>query len=314
MVFPARLSPLLGSLRGCVPLLRRAWIECPWNGPPAEPQSFDFLNTAPSLVDTAIYNQPSSFSFRPSSHLTRYELKATLTMHRDILQLAPKLVEARIVLKNDEIWPPADEIIVLSSLRRLYVSHGETLDHIQAPALDELGLILGTTGRQYLESFLRRSSCTLRRLCFVDSIEIRDEFSVPETLAVLNSISSLIELRIIISHVDIARQVNALIVKLAVSPVTTVVAPQLSCLSFALRSEVSRSFDYGAYVEMVQSRWESQHCALTQTALGVLDDHLDSSAAPVHSLALLCRNGLQFTLWTRSEVAMSMCHWMCAGH
>ncbi|KAF7371163.1 hypothetical protein MSAN_00751800 [Mycena sanguinolenta] len=303
------LYPLLDSLRGCVPLLCRVWIRCPGHIPSPEAQSFDFLNTASSLVDTAFYNPPSDFSFHPPSHLTRYELEATLTIHRDLVALAPHLVEAHVyVTDNEESWPRSHEIIGLSLLRRLYVSNGGFLQYIRAPALEELGLHISTASRLHLESFLMRSSCTLQCLCLPDCADFSPyDFNVQETLAVLNNISSLVEFRVNISHS--AHQVNVLLAGLAVSDARTrVVAPQLSCISFTPEPWLLIPFDYGAYTKMIKSRWDSPECALTRTELCT---SADPGLAPFGSLQLLRENGLQFMLRTGSEATRITSRWMC---
>ncbi|KAF7371166.1 hypothetical protein MSAN_00752100 [Mycena sanguinolenta] len=253
-----------------------------------------------------LYNQPSSFAFHPPSHLTRYEFEATLTMHRSIWEMAPNLVEAHILIKDDDFWSTSEEISLLASLCRLYVSHGKILDYVRAPALVELGFPLGTTGRPYLESFLARSSCTLQRLCIPDGIEFSPhEFNAHETLAVLNMVSTLIELRIIISNSS--RQVNVLIAELTASDAgTNIVAPHLSCISFAPRPWLPVPFDYEAYVQMTKSRWESQQCALIRTELCMTD------STPIRSLDLLRENGLQFMLWTGLEATKITGHWICS--
>ncbi|KAF7371143.1 hypothetical protein MSAN_00749700 [Mycena sanguinolenta] len=290
------LYALLESLPDCVPLLRRVRMRVRRNGRSSIVGSFRFLNTAPSLVDINLYDQPSSFSFHPPSRLARYQLEAPLKTHLDILKLAPRLVEAHIrVQDNNDPWLDSREIIVLSSVRHLYASQPKALDYIQTPALEDLSIPLGISSCPTIDSFLARSSCALRSLCISD----RPEFGAHETLAVINNIPSLIELRFIVSNS--IHQVNALLAELTISDAgTRTVVPQLTSISFAPRPWVQEKFDYGAYVRMIRSRLKSPECALTSTTL-CITRYPDINSPVIRSLDLLHETGLQFELLTGSE-------------
>ncbi|KAJ6485510.1 hypothetical protein C8R45DRAFT_996833 [Mycena sanguinolenta] len=299
------LYALFESLPNCVPLLHRVRMRVRRNRRSPSAESFRFLNTAPSLVDIRLYNQPSSFSFHPSSQLIRYQLQAPLKIHLGVLQLAPKLIEVHMrVQVDDESWPDPREIIVLSSVRHLYTSQPKALDYIQTPALEDLAVPFGISSCHHPDSFLARSSCALRCLCIPDGLE----FGAHETLAVISNIPSLIELRFTIS--DSIRQVNALLAELTISEVgTRTVAPQLSSISFALRPWAHETFGYGAYVKMIKSRLKSPECALTSTTL-CMTSCPDLNSPVIRSLDLLNETDLQFTLLTGSEAAGMMDRWM----
>ncbi|KAJ6471875.1 hypothetical protein C8R45DRAFT_1164424 [Mycena sanguinolenta] len=298
---------LFESLPDCVPLLHRVRMRVRRNQHSPTAESFRFLNTTPSLVDISLYNQPSSFSFHPSSQLARYQLEAPLKVHLGILQLAPRLVEVHMrVQVNHKSWPDSREIIVLSSVRHLYTSQPKALDYIQTPALEDLAVPFGISSCHHLDSYLARSSCALRCLCIPDG----PEFGAHETLAVISNIPSLIELRF--TTADSIHQVNALLAELTISEVgTRPVAPQLASISFAPRSLVRDKFDYGAYVQMIKSRLKSPECALTSTTL-CMSSCPDLNSPVIRSLDLLDETDLQFTLLTGSEATGMMDRWMCS--
>ncbi|KAF8211069.1 hypothetical protein K438DRAFT_1808742 [Mycena galopus ATCC 62051] len=152
------MTPLLATLRDQLASLKRLWIQ--WDGPESQTvESINCFRTASSLVDVGIYNE---YRFLPITHpvkqLTRYQLDAPWETHKGILKLAPELVEARIAISFDwDPWSDSEEI-VHCSLQRLYVSNHNALKFLRLPVLEGLAVRL-------LESFLKRSGCSLRRLC-----------------------------------------------------------------------------------------------------------------------------------------------------
>ncbi|KAJ7435166.1 hypothetical protein B0H11DRAFT_2115000, partial [Mycena galericulata] len=172
----AELAPHLTALRGCLPALRRLWLQ--WDGPDSQVglSPINCFQTASSLVDIVIYNHYRFVpTLLPIQQITRYNLDAPWETHREILKLAPNLVECRIVVAfDDEPWPDSPSAFIdLLCLRRLHGNDVHILEYLRAPALEEVALHVGEEDDphvdQHLETFLIRSSCPLRRLCLKGS-------------------------------------------------------------------------------------------------------------------------------------------------
>ncbi|KAJ7208759.1 hypothetical protein B0H12DRAFT_1158335 [Mycena haematopus] len=219
-------------------------------------------------------------------------------MHRSILTIAPNLVEAHIKIRfNTESWPETDEVIIdLPALDRLYTSRPEVLHYIRTPVLQELALYFASTDRPSivgeLQSFLSRSLCYLRCLCLRGC-------AYPDTsIAILESIPSIIELRVMILAfgMDLEKWIDNLTVD---GVLGSTVAPQLSIISSGTTIDV---FDCKAYVEMVKSRWTSPNCALSR-AMAV--KKLPPKFETQENLRLLRDEGIDF--WYGKE---SMASWL----
>ncbi|KAF8210939.1 hypothetical protein K438DRAFT_1752692 [Mycena galopus ATCC 62051] len=116
------------------------------------------------------------------------------------IDASPNLVEVHMgIASKDEVvpWPDTNEVIDLPILGRLYVSRSEVFRHIRAQALQELGFFFPAVRRSvvvgHLQSLLSRSSCTIRSLC------LSQNSCAETTMAILQSIPSLVDVRIIIS-------------------------------------------------------------------------------------------------------------------
>ncbi|KAJ7155871.1 hypothetical protein C8R46DRAFT_1116690, partial [Mycena filopes] len=166
------LVPLLAPLQGRLPVLRRLSIN--WDEAETQTgvQSIDSFQSAPLLVDVAVYicSRLVSVPF-PSNQLTCYALDAPWSVHGNLLAASPNLVQARVSISFDyEPWPPADTIIHLLCLRRLYVADPRILKHLHFPILEELGLTVGGgDGPAILECIqdaLHRFPCPLQNLHF----------------------------------------------------------------------------------------------------------------------------------------------------
>ncbi|KAF7371184.1 hypothetical protein MSAN_00753900 [Mycena sanguinolenta] len=286
-------SPLLADLRDTID----------------PPVAIDFVESAPSLVDVSIINGtfPVPISL-PADQLTRYELNAPWETHRGILALAPNLVEAHIDVRfRDESWSDTDVIIDLPALNRLFISHSEVLQHIRAPVLQELALSVELTHRlsiaAELEAFLSHSSCTLRRLC------LRRCCSSDTTIAILKSIPSLIELRIMVPVYD-GFDEETLMLNLTVHGVASdlIVAPQLSAIYFGTTRHSFR-FTSGcrAYVKMVKSRWISPECALSRA---MLMTNLTPDLDTIKDLQLLRQEGMEFRSFAQDDALSLLASWV----
>ncbi|KAJ7777087.1 hypothetical protein B0H16DRAFT_1360738 [Mycena metata] len=285
------LVPLLDSLMGRLPHLRRTWIQ--WNGRESQAEgveTIEIFESAPSLVAFGAAKYHYIPYLLPAKQLTSYQLDAPWGTHRDILKLATGLIEARVNVPfaDDEPWPDPGPIISMSCLRRLFVSHVEILQFLQFPVLKEIALDMGLDEDvlPHLEPSLIRSACPLRMLCF-DGCPPADA-----TLSVLQRFPSIKELAIIVDTVEDSGRLTRFMTSLTVSKTeeTTVVAPQLNRVS--LGSEDKGYIDYDTFLGMVESRWRSAHCALKGAALLIA-----AGGTPVRSdLGVLRKEGLDLVL------------------
>ncbi|KAF7345514.1 ABC protein [Mycena venus] len=299
------LVPLLPALHGRIQSLKRLWVE--WDGPESQTavQSIDCFDSAYSLLDFGGYNQYRFIPFAlPTHQLTRYYLDGPWEEHKRNLKLSLGLVEARIVTRfNDELWPHTNEIIDLPYLRRLYVSNVKILDYLTAPVLEGLtfGVKQDIPSDIFLESFLDRSACFLRRLC------VRGFTDATTATKILQRLSPSLTELIITALVDHTEAVNRIMSALTVSQVseTTVVAPQLRCLSFGC--EDSRSMDYSVYLEMLKSRWRAKNRALTTAAL--VTEGPGPDPVTLHDIDALRLEGLDILVAEGQEAQVEMNRW-----
>ncbi|KAJ7155867.1 hypothetical protein C8R46DRAFT_434832 [Mycena filopes] len=313
LILTPALAPLLAELRDRLPTLRRACVRWYNVGSMTATETIDFLETAPSLVDVTIRSEFFHFpSLFPAHNLTRYELNGPWHTHRRVLQLARNLVEAHIetALVDDPRVDVADpgEVIELLNLRRLRVSAPQALKYMQAPALEELALTLNPLVLplilEIVRSLLSRSSCRLRVLAL---------FGCPDaetSLALLQEIPSLVEFRIVIDGLVAIHGANTLLAKLTVSDGSPPPAPHLSCISLGVSPRgVVPGVDYQAYLQMLQSRWRSKHCALTSSRLLICAGH-GCSVLTLEGLKRLRLEGLDFCSLFNQAASSEVCRWM----
>ncbi|KAF7356296.1 F-box domain-containing protein [Mycena venus] len=265
------IAPLLTSLRDRIPSLARLWIQWDgWQGQIGIP-SIDCFETAPSLVDVGVLNKHRFLPILlPAYQLTRYEVDCPWEEHRRILTQTLGLIEARVYVDFDEEpWPDPNEIIGLLQLQRLYVSDPQILRYLMAPALKGLALLGapedGSELLSHFHSFLDRSSCRLQRLCF------RGHPTPSTTTEILQKCPSITELVLVHDDDNARESINALIASLTVSnlPKSTVVAPHLELVYVGCPEE--SYIDYAAFLEMLESRWKAENCALKTAALVIED-------------------------------------------
>ncbi|KAF7371129.1 F-box domain-containing protein [Mycena sanguinolenta] len=281
----AEMIPLLPALCDRLASLKRLWIQ--WEGPESQQtESIDCFQTASSLIDVGVFNEymfiPTTF---PTYRLTRYQLDGPWQTQKSILKETPNLAEARIEVSFDN-WEADPEEIVHLSLQRAYISRPKVLPSLTFPALEGVAFWVSNNDNldlpTLLKSFVDRSACPLRRLC------LRGFPNADATIQVLQRVPSITELVIIISEPEALEQINAIIEALTVSESSTV-APQLRHLSFGCEEE--NSIDYGAYLQMLQSRWKSADCALTGSAL-FIDSGPRPSRATRRGLHALATGGI----------------------
>ncbi|KAJ7648182.1 hypothetical protein DFH06DRAFT_1476269 [Mycena polygramma] len=300
------------TLRGRLPSLRTLWIQWELQDSQAA-DSIDCFEAAPLLVDAGACNEyrfvPISW---PAQQLTRYDLDAPWTMHREILTLATNLTEARINVKFDvEPWPESREIIEIPLLRRLYVSTSLVFPYIQVPALDYLALSPKKLHPPLeslidnLQSLLARSSCALPCLC------LSGHLGALSTINIIQSVPSVTELRLVISKAN-ASHVRALMEHLTVSEalMSTAVVPKLCCISFGYSRD--SWIDFGVYLKMLKSRWEADDCALVKSVL-LLQWTGGPGTVERNNFDALRREGmdLTFEVGMRSAASDIMNSWLC---
>ncbi|KAF7345578.1 ABC protein [Mycena venus] len=263
------LVPLLASLRGRIPLLRRLWLQWDSSRSLKNVESIECFDAAPSLTDVGVYNEYAFIPMRfPVRQLTRYQLDGSWQTHKRFLEHARHLVEVRIdVCFSITPWNDSDEIIEVLSLRRLYVKDPKVLNHLRVPALEEIALCCthadwesgDNSYLMNLQSLVARSSCLLRRLC------VKGLIPAEATVGILHGLPSILEFVIITNGYLSSTEAETLMESLTDVSEDTTVAPQLAYLFVGC--ENGSSIDYEMYLKMISSRWEADHCALHSAAL-----------------------------------------------
>ncbi|KAJ7483458.1 hypothetical protein FB451DRAFT_1555422 [Mycena latifolia] len=309
------LVPVLVTCRHRIPSLRRLWILWEQSESQRAVESMDAFHSAPSLVNAGICNEyrfiPISL---PGHQLTRYDVDAPWKAHEEILKIAQNLVEARIMINFDtEPWPEQVDIIGLLHLRRLYVSLPETLRYLRTPALQEVAFRIYEDGSDPdlfsdIESFVVRSACNLRRVCFK---------GVPDTPTIsdiLHKAPSITELAIL-AYSRPGRVLNTQFqaANTLLSHLTTLnstggltVAPQLCAIEFGCAGETS--IDYALYLKMLEARWRAQNCAF-QTATLLTESGLGPDPVTLDGLYSLREDGLDLLLLHGDKGAEVMGYW-----
>ncbi|KAJ7036638.1 hypothetical protein C8F04DRAFT_1257864 [Mycena alexandri] len=309
------LASLIPSLRDRIPSLRRLWLQWEALESQADVELIDCFEIAPSLIDVGLYNEYRSIPIHlPAQQLTRYHLDAPWEVHEGLLQQAQNVVEARIDVRFDpNPWSESYEVIEISSLRRLYVSEPEVLNRLRAPYLEEVALYCrpdnGPDIVRDLHSLVLRSSCPIGRIC------LKGLPTTQITTNILLKVPSIVELGIIINDSDsqASQEVNSLMADFTVldsEAIDKSVAPHLTCLFFGCDDE--SYIDYNAYLEMVKSRWKSEHCALRSATL-LTDSNPGPDAATLEALNILREEGLDLFLLDGAEASEMMGGWMYAS-
>ncbi|KAJ7663937.1 hypothetical protein DFH06DRAFT_336796 [Mycena polygramma] len=302
----SEMVPLLSALHDRLPSLKRLWIQ--WDGPESQAgvDSIDCFQTAPSLVDAGVFNEYRFLPIAlPVHQLTRYQLDGSWETHKAILKLATNLIEARCEIGFDpEPWPDEVEIVDLLHIQRLYVSDPGILNYLAAPRLEALALWARHDNDdipRLLEGFLDRSACPLQSLC------LRGLPNAQMTTGILTKFSCITKLAIVIHEPEAIKDINVLMKTLTVSEGRTV-APQLRCMFFGCQDQ--SYIDYTVYLEMLQSRWKAEDCALKKAAL--LTRESRPSRATRRGLHALHREGLDFLLMRGPGARDEMNNWTYA--
>ncbi|KAF7305206.1 hypothetical protein MKEN_01235800 [Mycena kentingensis (nom. inval.)] len=182
IVLTPALFPMFSALRGDqLPALRRVnltWhdeegvFDVPADGGPASPLPLRTFETAPVLTEIGISLRkcfvPTPL---PASNLTWYCLDAPWDVHRTLLAETVHLEAAHITVDfdSDVEWPErnAEDVVCLTRIRRLYVSHPEILEYISTPALQEVAFRTDGDDLEFIGSLVRLIACCF---CSISSI------------------------------------------------------------------------------------------------------------------------------------------------
>ncbi|KAF7356298.1 F-box domain-containing protein [Mycena venus] len=284
--------PLLSALRDRLPSLTRLWIQ--WTGPESQSgvNSIDCFQTASSLIDFGVFNQHRFIPIPlPLSQLTRYQLDCSWEQHKRILKETRSLLEARIYIDFDEEdWPDSDETIDVLHLQRLYVSDADS---------------------RLMGQDIQRFSHFSVLFSIAPRVPFGGSASFPPaaypTVEILQNSPSITEL-VIVNDDNAMAEINTLMAALTVSnlPGSTAVAPHLSLMFFGCDEE--NYIHYPAYVEMLQSRWKAENCALRTAALLVADGPRPDFAT-LRDLHTLRQEGLDLLLLNGGEARDAMEFW-----
>jgi hypothetical protein len=291
------LCPLLTSLCDRIPLLRKLWIQ--WHDRESQTagESVNIFRSAPSLLDVGIFNE-----FRyvpvilPVHQLTRYYLDASWETHRGILELARNLIDANICISfKNEPWPAEVSIIELPALRHLYVEDTTVLNYLRTPALQEVGFstMVGVDDPSFhFDPFLARSACTVLKLC------VRGAPTAAHIGGILQNYPSITQLAILASNFEgdtdtLSYKVGHLLAHLTIPNPTgsAAVLPHLTHIDFGC--EEHAYIDYDLHLQMLESRWRGENCALKGATLAIVLAP-GPSPATLDGLRSLRNDGLDF--------------------
>ncbi|KAJ7608979.1 hypothetical protein FB45DRAFT_1127683 [Roridomyces roridus] len=308
------LIPVLPSLRHKIPSLKRFWAE--WEREDDEENEevarvFDFLQTAESLVDIGVSRCILPPSFIPrTNQLTHYYADAPWDLHRAILSLSSSLIEAHINTfpENPEWSTLTGELIELSQLRRLYVSHVDALAYLKTPLLSQITLDLPPGESNFhpaLEHFLVTYSRTLRRM------GLR---GMPDALLasrILQGCPALTELAIMIDSFGRHRrayEASSVFIQLLIPTEGSVKLSGLKRLHFAF--EGTLALDHELYAQMLELRWNLQPRLRLEAATVCFEsDPTLGSSQP--RLEALRNGGLDLAFSQITNVQGPMAHWLC---
>ncbi|KAJ7648392.1 hypothetical protein DFH06DRAFT_1476392 [Mycena polygramma] len=308
------LFPLLASLRGCLPSLRRSWMQWDCTASQMARDSIDFCESAPSLVDVTVVNEHRFIPFYlPAHQLTRYQLNAPWEIHRAILKQAPNLIEAHVCVMydSDNPWPGSHESVDLPSLRSLLVSHSNILQFLRFPLLEQITIELGPSDGpdvvNHLKSSLTRSSCPLRSLCLH-----RPHNHI--VLALLQDCPSIEELTIVVGSEAGSQEASMVIQNLTTSMAVggKVLAPQLSRISFGFLERVF--VPATAFAEVVESRWRAGNCELRHAALfdsSIVGHRTVNGQSDRPRVRALREEGLELVFLSGVAASDVMDKWLC---
>ncbi|KAF7343730.1 ABC protein [Mycena sanguinolenta] len=272
----------MAACRGRLPLLQRVSLQGDGQEDQMGIESLDFFTSAPSLTDITVRWEHRFLPILLPAHrqLTRYDVTAPWTIHYELLKSLPNLHEVCIFRRFDHSvpWPAAREPIHLGHLRSMYLTDIQCLDYLRAPVLQNIAFAIPESidARRFLEPFITRSSCVLRRLCIVG---LPDTQCAEEVLKQYPSITQF-ALWIVDRKHDIKTErdlLTAFLTRLTVSTSTRIL-PHISKLGFACQH--ANTIPYPLYVNMLDSRWSAPDCALKAAEILITTADADPESDP----------------------------------
>ncbi|KAJ7509451.1 hypothetical protein B0H11DRAFT_1959698 [Mycena galericulata] len=163
---------MIQEIKGKMPALRH------FSANRISPKSVEILESCPSLrgIQARKEGVPPSANV-PWHNVTRYSGTVSSDQYLDIFRKTPNLVECRLKFSaNANFNDISGDIVVLPSLKRLFVDGASCLERITAPRLEELALrgVLVECDPVRVLSFIERCYCTLDRLTILSGGENGD--------------------------------------------------------------------------------------------------------------------------------------------
>ncbi|KAJ6493221.1 hypothetical protein C8R45DRAFT_1095731 [Mycena sanguinolenta] len=297
--------------------LRRAWMQ--WDTAESQPPGFDsvdFFRMAVSLVDITVYCEYRFLSTRlPVRHqLTRYDFDAPWKTHRELLKSLPALEEVRVLRDFDDIGDSSNvgEPIDLVHLRRLFVSDPTTLDHLRAPALEEIAFQPNTTDSEEtchsLEQFLVRSSCS------PGCLRIQGLLAPQSTAAIFQKFPHFTEVAVTdMGEEDEDTQrdiISAFLTLFSISNSTpsALVLPHITKIGLAC--ENADALLCPLFLTTLESRWNAAEVSLTAAELLLLDPAAHPDRRSVARIETLREAGLEISLMSGRDASSRIDRWL----
>ncbi|KAJ7155881.1 hypothetical protein C8R46DRAFT_1005110 [Mycena filopes] len=293
------LVPLLATLQGRLPALRRLSIGWDNEESQAGVHSIDSFQSAPLLVDVAVYafgrfvSVPVRFN-----QLTGYNLDAPWSIHHTLLAAAPNLVDARVtIIGSEPRLPRGRKPIQLLSLRRLFVSDLHILVHLHVPVMEELALRVRDGGgpaivERLQDIPLKKDSPGLRNLHFDGCPDAHSMIVILHHLPLITELAISIDQETFHELAEVMDELS-----------DPHIAPKLCCLSLRCQTadeEPGTPFDNRAYLQMVQSRWNSPSSALERVEL-VTDAHDGFDSKMIDAITVLREEELELVFLELQE-------------
>ncbi|KAJ7066842.1 hypothetical protein B0H15DRAFT_935435 [Mycena belliarum] len=287
-------SYLLG-IQGNTPMLRTLIMGNTHNSPYAPIRVLEFSTPGSTLLNVRAI--PLDL---PWEHITRFDGIVEWTTFVQVLRGAPHLVECRINgYPGPSPAPLIDDMVVLPNLKRLYVHSARYLQHMTAPALQELafpGLAPSEDHADRALKFLQRSSCTLLKLSVFDCFG--SAASARSYLPLLEALPSLCELTIIVQR---SCDVLSRVIPQCLPDGKQQLLPNLTAISFGVTHGVIP--ENHAVLGVVSARRKGQEGCKPLRFFGLIIDPFYSKPEKLNRAEAVCKKveqlieeGLEFGL------------------
>ncbi|KAJ7609046.1 hypothetical protein FB45DRAFT_945212 [Roridomyces roridus] len=294
----ATLAPRLAALRGQLLSLRKLWIR--WDNPDSQHavESLKCFETATSLMAVRVdYGLRPLPVFFPTHQLTVYRMCCPWNSHREILNLSPNIVEARIAVTLNSPQPDG-QVVNMGHLQRLSVYPSNVLEYLRAPATTRI------TISSWEPSQENRVTSDLDTFLYLEGLP-----DANTTAGILGKYPSITSIALVFTgggHKKLTAAVDAHSTLLTHG--NTLAFPQLQKIYFASRSPLPFPINYAPFLNMLRSRWTALHGA------GFITKGAGTGPDPVtlEGLNALRENGLKNFL--ESMIALPQeCLQVCVG-